>query len=86
MLRRVVTLKLTHGSELRTAFTIRFLIIETVLISETSVNFDVTTQRYIPEDSKLHCTDVHETCFAFHNTNQRPIFFRPVFPSVIPTW
>jgi hypothetical protein len=27
---------------------------ETVLTSETSVNFNVTTWRYIPEDSKLH--------------------------------
>jgi hypothetical protein len=25
-----------------------------VLTSETSVNFNVTTRRYIPEDSKLH--------------------------------
>jgi hypothetical protein len=27
---------------------------ETVRTSETSVNFNVTTRRYIPEDSKLH--------------------------------
>jgi hypothetical protein len=28
--------------------------VEAVRISETSVNFNVTTWRYIPEDSKLH--------------------------------
>jgi hypothetical protein len=28
--------------------------IEAVRTSETSVNFNVTTWRYIPEDSKLH--------------------------------
>jgi len=27
---------------------------EAVSTSETSVNFNVTTRRYIPEDSKLH--------------------------------
>jgi hypothetical protein len=27
---------------------------EAVRTSETSVNFNVTTRRYIPEDSKLH--------------------------------
>jgi hypothetical protein len=30
------------------------LVMEAVRISETSVNFNVTTRRYIPEDSKLH--------------------------------
>jgi hypothetical protein len=29
------------------------LMMETVRISETSVNFNVTTRRYIPEDSEL---------------------------------
>jgi hypothetical protein len=42
-------LKWTDVSAVRTA-----LILESVLASETSVNFNVTTQRYIPEDSKLH--------------------------------
>jgi hypothetical protein len=28
--------------------------LETILASETSVNFNVTTRRYMPEDSKLH--------------------------------
>jgi hypothetical protein len=28
--------------------------LEAVRTSETSVNFNVTTRRYIPEDSKLH--------------------------------
>jgi hypothetical protein len=30
------------------------VMMETILTPETSVNFNVTTQRYIPEDSKLH--------------------------------
>jgi hypothetical protein len=30
------------------------LMMETVRNSETSVNFYVSTRRYIPEDSKLH--------------------------------
>jgi hypothetical protein len=30
------------------------LMMEAVRSSETSVNFNVTTRRYIPEDSKLH--------------------------------
>jgi hypothetical protein len=38
---------------LHTASTIG-LMMEAVRISETSVNFNVTTRRYIPEDSKLH--------------------------------
>jgi hypothetical protein len=50
MQRRVVTLKLTDVSEVHTAA----LMMEAVLTSETSVNFNVTTQHYIPEDSKVH--------------------------------
>jgi len=50
---------LTDVSEVRTASIIRAMIIialmmEAVRTSETSVNFNVTTRRYIPEDSKLH--------------------------------
>jgi hypothetical protein len=30
------------------------MMMEAVLASETSVNFNVTIQRYTPEDSKLH--------------------------------
>jgi hypothetical protein len=30
------------------------LMMEAVRTSESSVNFNVTTRRYIPEDSKLH--------------------------------
>jgi hypothetical protein len=30
------------------------LMMESVRTSETSVNFNMTTRRYIPEDSKLH--------------------------------
>jgi hypothetical protein len=44
MLRRVVALKLTDVSEVITASIIRAVFI----------HFNVTTQRYIPEDSKLH--------------------------------
>jgi hypothetical protein len=49
-------LKLTDVSEVRTAFIIRAMIalMEAVRTAETSVNFNVTTRRYIPEDSKLH--------------------------------
>jgi hypothetical protein len=46
----VVTLKLATASIIRTIA----LMMEAVHTSETSVNFNVTTRRYIPEDSKLH--------------------------------
>jgi hypothetical protein len=49
MQRHVVTLKLTDVSEVCTASIIA-LIMEAVRTSETSVNFNVTTRRYIPED------------------------------------
>jgi hypothetical protein len=42
-------LKMTDVSELRTASIIR-VIMEEVRTSETSVHFNVTTRRYIPED------------------------------------
>jgi len=54
MWRRAVTLKWTNVSEARTASITRATRTEAVSTSETSVNFDVTTLRYIPEDSKLH--------------------------------
>jgi hypothetical protein len=56
MWRRVFTLKWTYVSEVRTAsiFTAIVMMMEAVRISETSVHFNVTTRRYIPEDSKLH--------------------------------
>jgi hypothetical protein len=55
-------LKLADVSEVRTASIVRAmmedgfiaLIMEAVSISETSVNFNMTTWRCIPEDSKLH--------------------------------
>jgi hypothetical protein len=56
MWHRVVTLKLTDVSEVRTAYIIRALIagrMEAVRTTVTSVNFNVTTRRYSPEDSKL---------------------------------
>jgi hypothetical protein len=46
MYSRVVTVQLTTS--------IIILMMEAVRTSETSVNFNVTTLRYIPEDSKLH--------------------------------
>jgi hypothetical protein len=33
------------------------LVMEAVRTSETSVNFNLPTWRYIPEDSKLHVTE-----------------------------
>jgi hypothetical protein len=33
---------------------IRAMMVEVICTSETSVNFNVTTRRYIAEDSKLH--------------------------------
>jgi hypothetical protein len=54
---RVVTLELNDVSEVRTTTIIRVMInslmMEAVRTSETSVNFNVATRRYIPEDSKL---------------------------------
>jgi hypothetical protein len=52
MYSRVVTVKLTDISEVRTA-SITVLMMEAVRSSETSAHF-VTTRRYIPEYSKLH--------------------------------
>jgi hypothetical protein len=47
-------LKLTNVSGVRTASIIRAINgDETVRTSETSVNFNVITRRYIPEESKL---------------------------------
>jgi hypothetical protein len=45
-------LKLADVSEVRTA-SIKAMM-EAVRTSETSVNFNLTTRRYIPKDSKLH--------------------------------
>jgi hypothetical protein len=44
---------LTDILEEHTASIIKAMM-EAVRTSETSVNFNVTTQRYIPEDSKPH--------------------------------
>jgi hypothetical protein len=46
-------MKLTQVSEVRNASVIA-LMMEAVQTSETSVNFNVITRRYIPEDSELH--------------------------------
>jgi hypothetical protein len=58
---RVVTLKWTDVSEVRTASVIA-LMMDAVSASETSVNFNVTTQCYIPEDSKLNLESVSWKC------------------------
>jgi hypothetical protein len=49
-------LKFTDVSEVRTASIISVitLMMEKACTSETSLNFNVTTWRYIPKDSKLH--------------------------------
>jgi hypothetical protein len=54
MERQLVTFNLTDVSEMRTASIIIVLLMEAVTTSETSVNFNVSTRRYIPEVSKLH--------------------------------
>jgi hypothetical protein len=49
-------MKLTDISEVRTASIIRTInavMMQAVRTSETSVNFNVTTRRYISDDSKL---------------------------------
>jgi hypothetical protein len=51
---RSVTLKLTDVSEMCTASIRVAMIMKAVRTFETSVSFNVTTQRYIPEDSKHH--------------------------------
>jgi hypothetical protein len=43
----------TDVSEIRTA-SIIMAMMEAVRTSETLVHFNVTTRRYIPEDSKIH--------------------------------
>jgi uncharacterized membrane protein len=50
---------LTDVSEVRTAFIIA-LMTKAVHTYEMSVNFNVTTRRYIPEDSKHHRLRVFE--------------------------
>jgi hypothetical protein len=46
-------LKFTDVSQVHTA-SVFALMMEAVRTSETSVNFNMTTRRFIPEDSKLH--------------------------------
>jgi hypothetical protein len=46
-------LKLTNISKVCTVSIIMAMMMEAVHTSEMSVNFKVTTQCYIPEDSKL---------------------------------
>jgi hypothetical protein len=46
------------SSGFRTLASIIALMMEAVRTSETSVNFNLTTRCYIPEDSKLHIAAV----------------------------
>jgi hypothetical protein len=46
------------------------MMMEVVRTSETSAKFNVTTQRYIPEDSKLH---------THHRENLKSHILSPVF-------
>jgi hypothetical protein len=56
---------------------------EAVRTSETSVNFSVTTRRYIPEDSKLHTShreNLKSHIEHFHaDTSNRLVFKRLVY-------
>jgi hypothetical protein len=53
-------LKFTDASEVGPASISRAMMMEAVRTSETSVSFNVTTRRYIPEGSKLQfLTDHH---------------------------
>jgi hypothetical protein len=70
--RRVVTLKLTDVSEVCTAITA--LMMAAVRTSETSINFNVSTRRYIPEDSKHHTRRreiFHLRCLSQHDEIRR---------------
>jgi hypothetical protein len=44
----------TDVSEVRAAFIIRTIMIEAARTSETSVDIQLITRQYIPEDSELH--------------------------------
>jgi hypothetical protein len=45
---------LTNVYEVLTASILKVMMMEALRIFETSVNINLTTQQYIPEDSKLH--------------------------------
>jgi hypothetical protein len=66
---RVVTLKLTDVSEVSTDFIA--LMMEAIRISETSVNFNVTTWHYIPGDSKLHTSHIYYHLWRFAFSHSR---------------
>jgi hypothetical protein len=54
----------SHGGEYE-VYSLQGLMIEAVRTSETSVNFNVTTRRYIPEDSKLQMNSFHTLQTSF---------------------
>jgi hypothetical protein len=67
---RVVSLKQTDVSEVGTASIITLM--EAVRTSETSVNYNMTTRRYIPEDYHLHTRHrknlkSHKNLYEFFN-------------------
>jgi hypothetical protein len=47
---------------MRTASTIKAMMMESVYSSETSVSFNYTTQRYIPEDCDVYVTLIRIRC------------------------
>jgi hypothetical protein len=79
---RVVTLKFTDISKVRTTSIIA-LMMEAVCTSETLVNFNMTTRRYIPEDSNVHtrrCVKSHDffsSLFVHTSFKVQPIPIRP---------
>jgi hypothetical protein len=58
---------LTDVSEMRTASIIRAMM-KAVRISETSVNINLITRRYIPEDSKLIICSLFNEAFSVIQT------------------
>jgi hypothetical protein len=76
-------LKLTDVAEVHTASIIA-LMMEAVSTSETSVNFNVTTRRYIPEDSKLrvHKLVLFQGAYTLVFSHILKTCFWTAFPSI----
>jgi hypothetical protein len=55
------------------------LMMEAVRTSENSVNFNVTTGHYIPEDSKLEMTYFYETLYENHDIRGNGTFFVNIY-------
>jgi hypothetical protein len=63
MYNRADTLNSTDVSEVCTASIFIAMMMEAVRTSETSVSFNVTTRRYIPEDSKVQYCMLKYKCY-----------------------